>query len=484
MGQNSGDVQSIKEAFSRGDPDKAVFLIKSLFRQGANLGERWGEIAQIALQLGEITLAVKASKRFAKTDRKDVMRQLRHAALLAEAGQVRQAHMVMAPFEKKAAGNPSIWHFMGTVKSLLGEREAAKQDFLKVLNAWPTAGQSWFAYAALKTFTPDDPDLAKMEQLSGQMSGVDPQTRGAFLYALGKAWEDAGDIDRSFLYYKKGARLFHQNRPFDHSADETFCKQAVQSYTAKALAELPSSQCESSRPIFVTGLPRSGTTLVEQILASHTKVKDGGELNLFRIALMPLGGFSFEHARRFSAGAGRHTTWNHLAKKYLYLLEERFGRGGRIVDKTLNHSRFIGLIRHVLPEAKIIWVRRDPNDTAWSCFKTYFNRGMNWTYSLEGIAHYFKMEDILFTHWRKEFPERIHVVHYEELVRDPEVVIPAMLTHCNLEDESQTRKFYETRRSVATASLAQVRKPLTQASIGRWKPYAAHLKPFRNLYGK
>ncbi|PHS21394.1 MAG: hypothetical protein COA85_13095 [Robiginitomaculum sp.] len=157
-------------------------------------------------------------------------------------------------------------------------------------------------------------------------------------------------------------------------------------------------------------------------------------------------------------------------------------QGGHIVDKTLNHSRFIGLIRHTLPKAKIIWVRRDPMDTAWSCFKTFFNKSFDWTFSLKGIARYFKMEDRIFENWCAQYPNDIHVVQYEDLVQSPETVIPAMLAHCGLTDELLTRRFYETRRSVTTASLAQVRRPLSKKSIGKWRAYEKQLAPFIDAY--
>jgi tetratricopeptide (TPR) repeat protein len=482
MNAHAQAVQALQQAFKAGRRGEAVAGISALFRQGAVLGDAWADVAQMALGMGEITLAQKASKRFSKIDRNDVMRQLRHAALLAEAGQVRAARAAMAAFEKKGVSHPSIDHFLGTVKALLGDAPGAKRNFLKVLEKWPTAGQSWFAYGALKTFTADDPDLLKMQSLTGQFGNIEPQTHGAFLYALGKAYEDIGDNARAFDAYRQGAQLFHQCRPFDQDADDTFCKTAQSTFTLEAMAELMPGHCDSSRPIFVTGLPRSGTTLVEQMLVSHSKVKDGGELNLFRIALMPLGGYSYAHAREYEAIRAGQDPWTEVANTYLHLLDERFGGGGHIVDKTLNHSRFIGLIRHCLPNAKIIWVRRDPMDTAWSCFKTYFNKSLDWTYSLENIARYFLMEDQMFAHWCRLYPQHIHVVEYEALVQDPEAVIPAMLAHCGLADEPATRRFYETRRSISTASLAQVRKPLSSGSIGKWQAYAQEMQPFVDIY--
>ena len=477
------EVRRAIDAYKSGQRDQAVTMVKEMFTNGAALGDSWGQVAQMALSMGEINLALKASKRFARIDRNDLMRQLTHAALLAEAGQVRAARSVMAPFEKKQGQNPALQNFMGTVKSLAGETDAALAHFGRVLAAWPKAGQCWFAMSALKTFTADDPDLLKMENLKGQFGGIEPQVHGAFLYALGKARGDAGDTHGAFEAYQQGAQILGRIRPFDQDYDDQFCNALEQDFTAERLNSLPPSVCESARPIFVMGLARSGTTLVEQILVSHSKVKDGGELNLFRQAVRSLGGYSFDHARSFAEGRDPGTDpWEGVANTYLHLLEERFGKGGHIVDKTLNHSRFLGLITHILPQAKIVWVRRTPEDTAWSCYKTYFTSGLNWTFSLDGIARYFKAEDVLFAHWRAQLGDRVHVVQYEDLVQSPQTVIPDLLAHCGLPDEPRTRRFFETRRTVMTASLAQVRQPLTTRSIGGWQAFAEQLRPFTDEY--
>ncbi len=482
MNASHPDIQSAQAAANAGERDKAVALIAGLFRQGALLGDHWLDVAQLALALGEISQALKAVKRYARVDRKDVMRQLQTAALLAEAGQVREAHSLMLSVSKKAPNNPSLDHFLGTAKALLGDGQGALSYFRKVLAKWPQAGQSWFALGALKTFTPDDPELAQMENLRGAFGGIDPHSHGAFLYTLGKAREDIGDTEGAFSRYDEGAKLFRQSRPLDRQIDQSLCTSLLSGFNAAGLAQLPPSHNITTRPIFVTGLPRSGTTLIEQILVSHSKVKDGGELELFKKALMPLGGYTFEHAATFANAANHDDPWTSIGDTYLHLLEERFGGGGHIVDKTLLHSRLMGHICHILPAAKIIWVRRDPADTAWSCYKTYFNKGLDWTWSLADIAAYFKREDLLFAHWRTLFPKNIHVVSYEELVRAPEAVIPGVLAHCALDDEPQTRRFYETRRSVTTASLAQVRKPISQKSVGSWKAYEAQMAPFINAY--
>lgn len=329
MSQQHPDVQRVQVAFKAGQREQAVTLVRGLFRQGALLGDGWAELAKLALAMGEVTLALKASKRFSRKDRNDAMHQLHHAALLAEAGRVRAARSAMLCFERKGTSNPSVQHFLGTVKSQMGENESALRHFHQVLEQWPTAGQSWVAMVALKEFTPDDPDLLKMESLTDKFGGIDPQTHGKFLYALGKAWEDVGNTEHAFAKYSQGAGLFLQTRPFDQNADDRFCKSLLGTFTRQAQEALPASQCESTRPIFVTGLPRSGTTLVEQMLVSHSKVKDGGELNLLRTALMPLGGYSLAHARAYcdTALAG-DDPWTDIANTYLYFLEERFGRGG------------------------------------------------------------------------------------------------------------------------------------------------------------
>ncbi|OZA72849.1 MAG: hypothetical protein B7X77_11035, partial [Caulobacter sp. 39-67-4] len=227
----------------------------------------------------------------------------------------------------------------------------------------------------------------------------------------------------------------------------------------------------------------SGTTLVEQILASHSGVKDGAELNLFRAATMALGGYAPSDVSRLAFFPGTENVWTLFGRVYLHLLDERFGPEGRIVDKTLNHTRMVGLIHHVLPKARFVWLRRDPADSALSCFRSHFVGGLNWAWSMRDIGAHFADEDRLHAHWTQQFPDAILTVPYEDLVKDPETWIARILEHCGLPFQAGVRDFHLTERAVTTSSSSQVRQPLNVRGIGAWRRYSQHMQPFFEAYG-
>jgi hypothetical protein len=237
--------------------------------------------------------------------------------------------------------------------------------------------------------------------------------------------------------------------------------------------------------IFVTGLPRSGSTLVEHILTSHSAVGDGAELSLLQAALIPTGNYSHAGGLAYQTrNSGSADPWGELAHDYLGMVASRFSTSGRIVDKTLGHGRFMGLLMHKLPKAKVIWLRRNPEDAALSCFRTFFTINMPWTWSITDIAAHFRAEDILFSHWMTLFPDRILPVPYEKLVEDPKSWVDKILRHAGLDAEQQTLEPHKNVRTVMTASVVQVRNPISTSSIGKAKAYSAFIEPFRAAYYK
>jgi hypothetical protein len=174
--------------------------------------------------------------------------------------------------------------------------------------------------------------------------------------------------------------------------------------------------------------------------------------------------------------------WTRVGRAYLHLMTERFGAEGRLVDKTLHYPRLLGAIAHTLPNAKFVWLRREPGAIAWSCFRTRFINNIDWSWSLSDIGHHFALEDRLFAHWSNLFPDRILALQYEDLVKDPETNIPRLLAFAGLSDEAQTRNFHQAKRIVKTASVVQVRQPLYTTSLSGWRRYEQKLQPFFDAY--
>lgn len=300
------------------------------------------------------------------------------------------------------------------------------------------------------------------------------------IYALGKAYDDVGDHDRAFGWYAQGAPLMRARDRFDAAADTALTQERIRDYSRENLARLTPSGCGSRRVMFVTGLPRSGTTLVEQILTSHSQVTEGAEVNLMSQALLPAARGSLADALAYQARSAGPDPWGDVGCDYLDMIGQRFGSDGLVVDKTLNHSRLMGLLLHALPQARLVWVRRKPDDVALSCYRTFFT--VPWSWSFADIAAYFRNDDQLHAHWSQVFGDRILTVPYEELVRDPANWIPKILTHVGLTQEPACFTPDQQARTVMTASIAQVRAPISADRIGSAQAYHDRLKPFRDAY--
>lgn len=470
-------------ALQGGDRRKAAANLRELLALAPDLGTRWASVARIATAIGEVYLADEAFTHYVMDSPTDPARPIMQAAALAEAGRTSQAAELVKPLTEGALINPQASHLLGSLYSQLGRFDEARDQFERTLSIWPLSGQSWLGIASIHNFTSEDPQLERLIAQGDGMEAAAAEARAAYLFALGKALDDAARMDEAFAAFTHGAQLIASARPYNREADDRIVESLMSGWTPGALAELRANmEVDTSRPIFVTGLPRSGTTLVEQILVSHPDVGDGDEVNLFQQAGRMIGGTSIESARTYAAKASSpDQAWREPAELYLHLLGQRLPASGRAVDKSLTTSRWLGLISLVLPQAPLVWVRRQPLDVAWSCFRTMFARGAEWSWSLEDIAHHMRLEDRLLAHWLGVLGDRLLVVDYEQLVEDPEGQGQRLFAHCGLSPH-KVEGFQETKRSVSTSSLAQVRQPVYQSSVGGAGRYRKHLQPFISAY--
>lgn len=465
----------------------AAAHLRSLIEQNAQLGQSWKSVAKLADQMGEIDISVEAMRRFALTEPQTLDKRLAYLSELATRGRDAVVDAVIAHLPRQQFERTEITFLRGTLASQRGDFRAAEALLRRAIEEGRLTGQNWLALSMIKKFESADPDLAEMRRLAAEIGKTPAASQANFHYALGKALHDSKEFDAAFEEYARGAAIKRADEAFDAAATAKFTASVIEDFDRQALDSLKPSQCMSDRPIFVTGLPRSGTTLVEQILTTHSAVADGAEVNLFRAALQPAWDFSWSAARRFNdappASYSREDPWGSAASDYLAMLDQRFGESGRVVDKTLNHSRFLGLILHALPAAKVVWLRRDPEDAAISVFRNFFASAISWSWSLTDIAHYFRTDDALHAHWSRVFPDRILTVPYEALTADPEPWITRILAHVGLPAE---RSVYEPhkqeKRSVRTASVAQVREPISTGQIGAAKKYYRQMREFRDAY--
>ena len=318
-----------------------------------------------------------------------------------------------------------------------------------------------------------------MQQLAGKMASYDTDNQIGLHFALGKAFADVGDHQQSFQHLLKGNALKRQEF-VEHDEARLLARfariEAV--FSAKLLDDRKSLGNPSSVPVFIIGMPRSGTSLVEQILASHPDVFGAGEryeLGDLAQAIAGPEGAEYPEAVAGLPGEALHA----LGTSYLDAIQPLAPAAKRITDKMPGNFFHAGLIHLALPNARIIHTCRDPRDTAMSCFSTLFAMGHPHTYDLAELGRYIRAYETLMAHWRRVLPQSAMIeVQYETLVDNLETEAKRIVDYCGLEWDEACLSFHKTKRPVRTASVIQVRQPIYNSSIGRWQPYEKELQPF------
>jgi tetratricopeptide (TPR) repeat protein len=414
-----------------------------------------------------------------------VYRQLSAAALM-RAGDYDQAAEAYEAVLAVFPGLPLTWMGYGHVLKTLGRQAAAVQAYRRALALRPDLGEAWWSLANLKTVALSQADIAQME---GELAGpaVDEEDRFHLLFALGKAYEDARDDATAFQRYVDGNAL--RRTHLDYDADEISghvarCKALFSTSFFAAHAGQGSPRPD---PIFIVGLPRSGSTLIEQILASHSQVEGTQELPDIEIIADRLGGA----ARRPSEGVYPEILAA-LSAAELAALGEEYLRRSKLyrktvapifIDKMPNNFAHIGLIQLILPNARIIDARRHPVGCCFSAFKQHFAIGQPFTYSLSDLARYYRDYVDLLAHFDAVLPGRVHRVIYEALVANPEAEVRRLLAYCGLPFEEGCLRFYENRRAVRTASSEQVRQPIFTDGAEHWRRFEPWLGPLMRDLG-
>jgi tetratricopeptide (TPR) repeat protein len=442
------------------------------------MGGQWHALAHLAARNGELSLARAAMDLFVESSGGGPLAQYEKAALLEQTGRLRQAYELMRALPEDAPDPAANAYSRGTAALFLGEIDEARRRLTLATRLRPQSGAAWLSLA-MSIRAAEEPDLAdSILAAERQMGSAEDPQRAAYCYAKGKVHSQRGQHDRAFAAFARGAALMKSLDPYDRVADRREAEDSVRGYSAEIIANLRQGGLgQSTRSILVMGLPRSGTTLVEQILTSHSAVTGGGEISRLGLLANEVGGISCEAVRRYA-----DTRPGEALRLWRHWLQELFPEPGLVVDKTLGNTRQLGIAASLLPQAPIVWVTRDPLDRAWSCFTTFFITTLPWTYDLEDIAFHFRLEDQLLERWRQLLGDRLLVVPYESLIDDPQDWIRRILVHSGLSEEPQVFTPHATKRAVTTASVMQVRRPINREGIGSAAPYRRYLAPFIDTY--
>jgi tetratricopeptide (TPR) repeat protein len=366
---------------------------------------------------------------------------------------------------------------VGVTQQALGRLPESRRALEKAVELAPGTPIYHRALAETKRFRPDDPQLAAMEGLARRMDTYADEQQAALHFALGKAYADLGRHAIAFQHLAQGNAIKHRLDEYDERAHLDMMRHVEQVFTADRLRRLRGAGDPSPLPILIVSMPRSGSTLIEQVLASHPRIFGAGELRSLGVAAKTFRGRRVEECFPEIAKFLTGEQLRQYAARYVEHLRSLAPAADRVTDKMPSNYLYIGLIHMALPNARIIHARRDPLDTCVSCFAHHFSH-KSFTSDLGTLGRYYRSYEALMAHWRAVLPPGVMLeVQYEELVADFENYARRIVEFCGLDWDPRCLAFYETERPVRTASVTQVREPIFARSIGRWRDYEPWLGP-------
>jgi tetratricopeptide (TPR) repeat protein len=472
---------AIALAVSRGGD--AERLLRHALRQSAHLPLAWRGLSQAFVDLGRLPEAEAAVRQLLKIEAENPKNWVLLGTVCARL--MRQADALVA-FQEAARLNPREVRLplsIGHAHKTLGHRRECEEAYKACLTLDPSFGEAYWSLADLKNYVFSDAEIAAMQELL-RGNGGDDVDQAQLHFALGRAFEHRKNYSAAFEHYTTGNARRRKTVPFDMQVFENKTRRVRECFDGQFFADRTNVGHIDPAPIFIVGLPRSGSTLVEQILASHSSIEGTFELpNVLTIV------------REFDHGNPEHDAYPENVRA---VLPERFAMLGRryieetapirtgrphFIDKMPNNFSHVGLIHTILPKAIIIDVRRHPMDSCFSTYKQFFAEGQSFSYGLDTLGRYYRCYLSLMDHWDQVLPGKVLHLGYEDLVREPERNIRRLLTHCGLEFEPACLAFHETKRSVRTASAEQVRQPLYTSGIGYWRHFESQLEPLRRALG-
>ena len=466
-------------------PDAEVLLARCLELAPTFAPARYN-YALVLYRQAKSAQALSHIERLVASDRQNPSYRNLQAAVLATLGEYSESLELYEAVLKEFPEQAKVWMSYGHALKTAGRRSDSIAAYRKALRIQPTLGEVYWSLANLKTFRFADEDVAAMRAALGR-DDLTADDRLHLEFALGKALEDAASYEESFVHYAAGNAIRRKQLPYNPDDNTAYVRRSKALYTSEFFAQRAGAGAPSPDPIFILGLPRAGSTLLEQILASHSLVEGTMELPDIPAIARDLADRTANDAEpRYPQAVAdlTHVELRDLGERYLSATRiQRKTAAPFFIDKMPNNCLHVGLIHLILPNAKIIDARRHPLGCCFSGFKQHFARGQNFSYGLGDIGRYYRDYVELMAHFDTVLPGRVHRVFYERVIEDTEREVRRLLEFCGLPFEDQCLRFYENGRAVRTASSEQVRQPIFHEAVDHWRHYDSRLGPLKEALG-
>jgi len=465
-------------AFKSGNHDIAEAMLTKALKLDPTYSLAWANLAQVFSVTGQLDKAKKSFKNILNMTPKNGLIWAEYGTVLTKLANYKEGRDAYLKALEFKPDSPRVHLSLGHVYKTMGEIDNSIDSYKNTILQNNLSGEAYWSLANLKTYSFSENEIKDMEEtLKGDMSDIE---RSQMYFALGKAYEVKKDFDKSFKNYYEGNKV--KKALIKYSSDDTTdnTKRILDFFNQENIQKLAKSSTKDRDPIFVLGMPRSGSTLVDQIISSHSKVDGTQELpNIIKIAAE----LNSNNQNNYPEVLKEldNSKLSNLGKDYIS--ETAWARDSApfFIDKMPNNFIHIGLIKTILPNAKIIDTRRDPMDTCFSCFKQFFARGQLFTYCLEDLGNYYTDYIRAMNHWHNVYGKDIYTIHYDNVINKTEETIRELIDYCELPFEKECLEFYNSSRPVKTPSAEQVRQPIYKSGLNYWKNYEKHLLPLKKI---
>jgi tetratricopeptide (TPR) repeat protein len=462
----------------------AEVLLDKLLAKAPNYNSARYDLILTLVDLHKHQRAREESERLMAAEPRNPGVRVTHAGILMALGDVNGSIERYQALLQQMPRDSELHQSLGHAYKTNGESAKAIESYRRAVEVRPDFGEAYWSLANLKTYRFTDAELERMRHYEAQPY-LQQADRYHLCFALGKALEDRGDYAESFTYYDRGNALKKEGSLYRAAAQERAVNKQMELCTPEFFAERRGWGCPDASPIFVLGLPRAGSTLLEQILASHSQVEGTMELANIPRLVGSLGSGDKFGDTHYPGVLPQLTAEQCREFGEAYIRDTRVYRTGKpfFIDKMPNNFRNIALIQLILPNAKIIDARRDAMDCCFSNFKQLYANGHPFAYNLDDIGRYYRSYVSLMDHWDQVLPGRVLCMRHEDVLADLEGSVKRILEYCGLPFEPGCVEFHRTERRVHTASAEQVRRPINRDGVDQWRPYEPWLGPLKDALG-